>query len=290
VGGASVEITERVRAEEALQQYAARWQALSRQLIAAQEGERRRIARELHDQIGQALTAIKIDLQLVQRQAALGHAPDAVAVAPPPAVDARLEQSIALVERTIQQVREVSLDLRPSILDDLGLPSALLWYAEEQARRAGFQAELAIEQIETRLPPELEITCFRVAQEAITNIVRHAGARRAGVVLRCQKDTLILTISDDGIGFDPATLAAETARGAPAEGPPPADGRTGVPDVSRLRGLGLAGMHERMLLAGGQLTIESVPGAGTTVRAVFPLAAFPAPTPPPREEARHGAG
>jgi PAS domain S-box-containing protein len=292
VGGASVEITERVRAEEELQRYAERLRTLSRQLIEAQEAERRRIARDLHDQVGQSLTAIKIDLQVAQHQAAiasLGSAattgdvpgpPDNTGGSPHGSFIERLGQSIELVERTIQQVREFSLDLRPSILDDLGLPSALLWYAEEQARRAGFTAELAVEQLPARLSPEMEITCFRIAQEAITNVVRHAEAGRVAVELRHSGDELVLTISDDGMGFDLAALRAgmppgETPRSTAQEYNVGAAGSgSDTPlrkDGIRIRGLGLTGMSERVQLVGGRLSIDSRPGAGTTVRAVFPL-------------------
>jgi signal transduction histidine kinase len=209
VAGASVEITERVQAQEELQRYADRLQTLSRQLIEAQELERRRISRDLHDQVGQSLTAIKIDLQIAQHQAAAANKepkdPSHVSATSRTGEDGshaefieRLGKSIDMVERTIQQVREFSLDLRPSILDDLGLPSALLWYVEEQARRVGFQTELGIEQLRARLSPELEITCFRVAQEAITNVVRHAHASRVSVELRQVGRDIVLTIEDRG--------------------------------------------------------------------------------------------
>ena len=302
VGGASVEITERVRAEQELQRYASRLQSLSRQLIEAQEAERRRISRDLHDQVGQSLTAIKIDLQIAQHQAAStstasSTAPgDVQADMHPPKGSAagqeghaefaeRLGKGIDMVERTIQQVREFSLDLRPSILDDLGLPSALLWYAEEQARRAGFQTELAIEHLPTRLSPELEITCFRVAQEAITNVVRHAHAQHVSLELRRSGENIVLTVSDDGAGFDPLALAADTpepadsgADRAPGKASNKvADGRgrtRGAREMARIKTLGLAGMNERVLLMRGSLSIDSAPGTGTVVRAVFPLGAF----------------
>jgi PAS domain S-box-containing protein len=294
VGGASVEITERVQAEQELQRYAERLRMLSRQLIEAQEAERRRISRDLHDQVGQSLTAIKIDLQVAQhelmagdQEGTSGPAQTSLAGGEPPSSQAtfagRLGRSIEMVEHTIQQVREFSLDLRPSILDDLGLPSALLWYAEEQARRAGFRADVAIEQLAARLSPELEITCFRVAQEAITNVVRHARAGRVSVELRRSGEELMLTVSDDGIGFSPRALASETSVGAGREvregdegmeGSPAGGNNKGALSPDRIRALGLAGMQERVLLVGGRLSIQSRPGAGTTVRAVFPLNAL----------------
>jgi PAS domain S-box-containing protein len=316
VAAASVEITERVQAQEELQRYADRLQTLSRQLIEAQELERLRISRDLHDQVGQSLTAIKIDLQLAQHQAAaankepkeLSH----VSATSRTGEDGshaefigRLGKSIEMVERTIQQVREFSLDLRPSILDDLGLPSALLWYVEEQARRMGFQTEVGIEQLKTRLSPELEIICFRVAQEAITNIVRHAHASRVSVELRKSGGSIVLTVKDNGAGFDSQILSSGTLDqnsnsnepgsghgNGLGEGRAPAHGsgqrrdaadsgnpNSGASKAARQRGrisiLGLTGMSERVYLAGGTLSIESAPGAGTTVRAVFPLAPGP---------------
>jgi signal transduction histidine kinase len=145
------------------------------------------------------------------------------------------------------------------------LPSALLWYADEQARRAGFTTELAVEQLPARLSPELEITCFRVAQEAITNVVRHAGANHLSVQLRKSEEELVLTVTDDGAGFDPQALSSGAA-GEPGE--PETRGRN---RVNRIKALGLAGMNERVYLVGGSLSIASAPGTGTTVRAVFPL-------------------
>jgi PAS domain S-box-containing protein len=315
VGGASVEITERVEAQEELQRYAERLQTLSRQLIEAQEAERRRIARDLHDQVGQSLTAIKIDLQVAQHQAVtaataaaaeanMAGSPNAagvpvkqiesglasgVAESPQAAFVERLGKGIEMVERTIQQVREFSLDLRPSILDDLGLPSALLWYVEEQAKRAGFETELAVEQLKTRLSPELEITCFRVAQEAITNVVRHANAGRVSVGLRRAGDNIVLTVADNGRGFDAHALAAGSTdqgdRGS-RESEHNSAQRKGVPESEgagsthahgaaargdRISTLGLTGMDERVHLVGGTLQITSAPGVGTTVQAEFPL-------------------
>jgi signal transduction histidine kinase len=155
----------------------------------------------------------------------------------------------------------------------------LLWYTEEQARRAGFRPELAIEQLPARLAPEVEITCFRIAQEAITNVLRHAAAGRVAVALRRDGDALVLTVRDDGVGFDPAALRAgeaapEAGRSAALQHTRGAGGNrdTEPPhDGARIRGLGLTGMRERAALVGGRLTIDSAPGAGTTVRAVFPL-------------------
>jgi signal transduction histidine kinase/DNA-binding response OmpR family regulator len=215
-----------------------RLQHLSRQLVVAQEDERRRLARELHDEIGQALTAAQLNLQGLLTLRDVRELPG------------RLEDSMALIESLLQQVRALSLDLRPSMLDDLGLVPALRWYLSRQAERAGFQAQLFAEPLEPRLPAELETTCYRIAQETLTNIVRHASARQVVVELRQSDGELRLTIRDDGAGFDVRAARARAARGA---------------------SLGLLGMQERALLVGGEVTIESAPGQGAEVRARFPL-------------------
>ena len=152
--------------------------------------------------------------------------------------------------RIVRQVRAISLDLRPSMLDDLGLESALRWYLGRQAERAGLTTEFTADLIDVQLPPEVGTACFRVVQEALTNVVRHARARHVRVELRRRGATLRLNISDDGVGFDPREAQARSAHGA---------------------SLGLVGMQERVLLAGGELIIEAAPGRGTTIRAHFPL-------------------
>ena len=219
-----------------------RLHTLSRRLLEAQESERRRIARELHDQIGQALTAVKINLQTIQRL------PD------PASSAAYLEESIETVERALQQVRNLSLDLRPSLLDDLGLVAALRWYVDRQAQRAGFSAQFTADPFDARLPTEVETTCFRVAQEALTNIVRHSRARRVKVELRHSETELQLLIRDDGAGFDVQAALDSSMRGA---------------------SLGLLGMRERVHLVGGKIEIESSPAAGTEIRVRLPLTASP---------------
>ncbi|HXG09443.1 MAG TPA: ATP-binding protein [Gemmataceae bacterium] len=217
-----------------------RLQVLSRQLLAAQEAERRRLARELHDQIGQALTAVKINLQALRRSF-------------PESAD-RLDESITLVERTLQDVRDLSLDLRPSLLDDLGLVPALEWYLDRQAQRAGLDVRLDAEPLAGPVPPEVETACFRIVQEAVTNVLRHARARHVWVELRPSGEELRLAVRDDGIGFDVAAAEERAARGA---------------------SLGLLGMQERALLVGGQLQIRSTPSGGTEILARLPLASVP---------------
>jgi len=232
------EITERLRAEESLRQHAERLKILHERLLEAQENERRHIARELHDEIGQALTMVIINLQAVQR--GLDE----------PTLVPYLEDSTNMVKHTLQQVRELSLDLRPSLLDDLGLVPALRWYLDRQAQRVGFEARLMADALEVRPSVNVEITCFRIVQEALTNVARHAQAKRVSVELRQRGAELHLTIRDDGQGFDVEEALRRAARGA---------------------SLGLPGMQERAQCVGGQLRIESAPGRGTEIRAIFPL-------------------
>jgi PAS domain S-box-containing protein len=200
-------------------------QTLSRKLIEAQEAERRAVARELHDDFGQVLTAIKLNLMRKERDEA---------------------ESIALVDGAIARVRDLAHHLRPPMLDDLGLSASLRWYVDREARRAGLEVHLDIESVEARLPPTVETTCFRVTQEALTNVIRHAQATRIDVLLRLAPDGLRLEVRDDGHGFD--VRAARLPGG----------------------GQGLLGMRERVALAGGELEIDSAPGRGTVVRARFP--------------------
>jgi len=213
-------------------------QGLSHRLIEVQESERRAIAGELHDEIGQALTLVKMNLQAVQ---------DAQE---DPATAASLSESIGIVEQALQQVRDISLDLRPSLLDDLGLVAALRWYGARQARLAGVVFHFVGRLPDERLPTMLETTCFRVAQEALTNVVRHAQAAHVWVDVSLHADTLLLTIRDDGVGFDPHIAQTRARLG---------------------NSFGLLGMRERVAIAGGTIHLASMPGQGTTVEACFPL-------------------
>lgn len=212
--------------------------SLSQRLVEVQESERRHIARELHDEIGQSLTVAEMNLQAALR------------VTGQPALARRLQESMHVVEHVLQQVQDLSLSLRPSILDDLGLEPALRWYIQRQAALAGFETHLCFESMEKRLEPVMETECFRIAQEALTNIVRHAGAHTVSVELMVRNGTLHLTVSDDGSGFEVGEARTQALRGA---------------------SLGLLNMEERASLAGGGLEIHSRPGQGTQVRAWFPV-------------------
>jgi signal transduction histidine kinase len=214
-----------------------RLQALSQKLLNVQEKERRRIALELHDHIGQTLTAIKINLQAAQRIPEVGPLSDI------------FEQNIGIVERALQQVRSLSLELRPAMLDDLGLIAALRWYVDRQAQGGGFEVEFVADPLQARPAQEIETACFRVAQEAMTNIVRHADASSVRVILRLRAEELQLIIRDDGIGFDVGVALNRAAQG---------------------ESMGLLGMQERTQLVGGKLEIEAQPGKGSVITARFP--------------------
>jgi PAS domain S-box-containing protein len=228
------DVTARKRAEERLRQSRQLLRQLAQRVRDAQEEERTRISRELHDQVGQALTAIKMHLEASGRGAA-ARSPDAQA------------EAIHLVEQALQQIRTLSFDLRPALLDDLGLAAALGSYARRQAEAAGLKLHLSAKPLAQRPPREVETACFRIGQEAITNVVRHARARRLDVTLRRQEGVLELRVEDDGAGFA-------------ADGPP-----------QETWGLGLLAMEERAVAAGGALEVQSRAGRGTTVRAYFPL-------------------
>lgn len=225
---------ERARLLEKVRDGRERQKALSRRLLTAHEQERRRLAVELHDELGQVLTAVKINLESLARSGA----------APAPA---HLRDAIGSVEHAMQRVRDLALDLRPSVLDDLGLPAALRWYVDRFARDAGVEAHVSVDPV-PHLEPELETACFRVAQEALTNVARHAQARQVWLDLHLLAEGLELRVPDDGIGFDAGAARERATAGA---------------------SMGLLGMQERVSLVGGEFAIESLPGGGTEVRAGF---------------------
>lgn len=220
-----------------LQESRRRLQVLSHRLIDVQEAERKRLARELHDQIGQALTAVQISLQSARPS-------------PDDGTSRVIDGCLAILDEALQLVHDLSLDLRPSLLDDLGLGAALRWYVERTTARAGLEPRLSIESLRPRLSSEVETACFRIAQEALTNIVRHARAKTVWVSVAHEDSLLKLAVRDDGVGFDLNVALAQKG-----------------PDAS----LGLQGMQERASALGGVVSINSTPGKGTEVQASFPL-------------------
>jgi PAS domain S-box-containing protein len=214
--------------------------ALSGQLVNAQEAERKRISRELHDELGQALTSTRIDLLAVSEDLKdCGTA-----------THRRLTDTILVVEQMLKQVREMALDLRPSMLDDLGLVPTLSWHTRRFAERTGVKVSLDHSGMEVRLPSQTETTLYRTVQEALTNISKHAQATNVGVHLERVNSTVRAIVEDDGRGFDPhAVQARHTTE----------------------RGVGLVGMRERVVGAGGSLTVNSAPGRGTRLTLTLPL-------------------
>ncbi|HEV7683955.1 MAG TPA: PAS domain S-box protein [Pyrinomonadaceae bacterium] len=233
VQGTVCDITERKRAQEALQMF-------SRQLIETQEQERQRIALELHDQIGQVLTVVKMNLTSVQR------------ACPAPEASPYIKDNMDLVDEALRLVRDLSIDLRPLLLDDLGLVAALRWYLDRYAARTGVESDFHFElpQNADRFSRDIETACFRIVQEALTNIGRHAQAKYVSIQLTGNNSDLFLRIKDDGIGFDPNLLRTRATRDAT---------------------LGLLGMQERARAAGGTIEIDSAPSKGTEIRLRFPI-------------------
>lgn len=229
------DVTERVRAQSALEESATRLQHLSRRLIALQEEERRHLSRELHDEFGQLLAAVTLHLSRVG-STLQGHA------------RADLEESIALLRRAGEELRSLVLELRPTMLESAGLFATLRWLADNHQQRTGIATEVIGEVDE--VPAEVAIACFRVVQEALTNVVRHARATHVRIELRQHDGSLELMVRDDGAGFD--------VRGALGR----AAGRGSV---------GLIGMRERVQILGGRLEIDSRAGHGTRIHVALPL-------------------
>jgi len=236
VQGTVRDITESKRAESTLRNY-------SRMLVEAQEAERKHIARELHDQIGQMLTAIKFNLQTLGSSKQIDEG------------SAEIDQGVDLIDTALEQVRNLSFELRPLLLDNMGLVTALRWYSDQFAHRTGISTKWQSNLPEGKLSfgQDLETACFRIVQEALTNVVRHAQARKLVIKLNAADQETVLSIRDDGVGFD---LRA-------------------TQDNKHNIHLGLIGMRERALALGGTFEIISAPAEGTEVRVVFPTEAQP---------------
>jgi signal transduction histidine kinase len=210
---------------------------LLRKLISAQENERKRIARELHDDTTQSLAVLVMGLEAAAAAVRSG------------AGTPRFDEVKALAVRTLEDVHRIIRDLRPSVLDDLGLYSAVRWYAESTFTPRGVAVRCEISAPRRRLPPEVETALFRVCQEALNNVARHAQAEKVLVQLEQQGETLRIEIEDDGRGFDPAPSAASGGRPH----------------------FGLMGIRERVEILGGKLQVDSAPGQGTRLSIEVPL-------------------
>jgi signal transduction histidine kinase len=208
-------------------------------VITAQEDERKRIARELHDETSQALAVLAMGLEAAQDAIRSGKTP-------------RLDEVKAVAVRTLEDVHRLILDLRPSVLDDLGLLSAIQWYADRQLVSRGIAVRCEFGEL-PRLPPEMETALFRICQETMSNVARHAQATAVLVQVGAEADEVLIEIEDDGKGFDPESASRREGR----------------------RPWGLMGIRERAEILGGTATVESEPGQGTRVAVRIPIAGAP---------------
>ncbi len=233
VQGCVRDVTERKQAVAAARNY-------SRRVIEAQESERRRISGELHDQVGQILTAVKMNLHALRQKCS------------EPDILYSIENNIEVIDEAVDQVRDLSVDLRPLLLDDFGLVVALRWYLGRQTRNFGLPAELKTHSLseDDRFSSELETACFRIVQEALTNVMRHANATHISVLLERTGADLLLLIADDGVGFDVRGLRNRAGEAMT---------------------VGLHGMEERVQALGGSITIDSAPALGPEICVRFPL-------------------
>ncbi|MCX6638024.1 MAG: sensor histidine kinase, partial [Acidobacteria bacterium] len=211
-------------------------QQLSARLLQIQEDERTRLSRELHDEIGQTLTALRL---------AISRALSWLRTQPP-AAEASLEEARLLAEKTLETVRNISVLLRPSLLDDLGLEPALQWQAEDFSRRSGIRCGFFSDSLDENLPAAHRTCVYRVVQEALTNCAKHSAATHVDIHVRQAEGELKLEVADNGKGFPM--------------------------DAQRAAGLGILGMRERAAALGGQLLLESAPGEGTRVSIRLPVA------------------
>lgn len=235
------DVTERMKADEALRRSREELRELSANLQNVREEEKSRIARELHDDLGQQLTALKMDLSSVE--AALDDASPPIAE-----IVGRLHSMRALVDRTVASVRRIAADQRPVMLDDLGLLPAVDWLADDFTNRYGVEVERRIDSGEIAFTPHAATALFRIVQEALTNVARHADATRVTLDMNIEAENVILTITDDG-------------RGSPAT------------DAQRGKSFGLIGMRERARMLGGSVSVRTAGGEGFAVTVTLPLRA-----------------
>jgi PAS domain S-box-containing protein len=236
--GVQRDVTDRVFAKEELERSRSELRALAARLQSTREEERTRIAREIHDELGQALTALKLDLAWLGNKRA-----------PKSSSEFRvINQSLtSRIDETIQTVRRIATELRPSVLDQLGLRAAVEWLVQETGKRTGITITFDADEF-PRLPDDAASHAFRIIQEALTNAIRHARATRVDVTVRRGPAALTLAVRDNGIGFTPDAL-------------------------SGLASLGLVGMRERALACGGTLIIRGEPDRGTEITAAIPVPA-----------------
>jgi two-component system, NarL family, sensor histidine kinase UhpB len=221
------------------------------QIIQAQEQERQRIARELHDETSQVLTSLLISLTLLEESVETQEARE------------RIADTRTLAHSTLRAIRNLSIDLRPSALDDLGLLPALRWYVKEYQKKCSIDVEFHATGFKERLPAEMETALYRIVQECLTNTAKHANANRVTISLKEETDRVYARITDDGKGFDYEAL---------------------LKTPGQERGLGLAGMHERAVLLDGTLNIHSTSERGTIIEVSIPLTSLRTLQPQKRNE------
>lgn len=235
--GVQRDVTDRTLAKEELEKSRSELRALAARLQAAREEERTRISREIHDELGQALTGLKLDLAWIESRLPRNNS-GAFRVG---------ESSItARIDETMEVVRRIASELRPSVLDQLGLEAAIDWLVREASKRTGITVTLQADEL-PGLPDELASHAFRIIQEALTNVTRHSRATRVSVTVRHLRSSIILGVEDNGVGFAPESL-------------------------SGLSSLGLVGMRERAMACGGTLTVRGRPGEGTAIIVIIPVA------------------
>lgn len=230
------DLSERIKAEQELQHYYNQLKELNIYLQNVREDERTGIAREIHDELGQQLTVLKMDISWLSKKLDTDK----------PEIREKLDGLLEMVDNTVKSVRRISSELRPSLLDDLGLPAAIEWHAQEFMKRTGLVIETSIEQQEVTLPGKLAITLFRVFQESLTNVARHANASLIHVTLKLENHRLLMEVLDNGQGFF-------------------------IGDIERKKTLGILGMKERIAIIKGEYDIQSSPGKGTRVKVSIPL-------------------
>jgi PAS domain S-box-containing protein len=237
----AMDITDRKEVEDKARRSRAELRALAGRLLLVREEERTRIAREIHDELGQALTGLKIDLSFLKR-----HVEDR------PEVSESVQSIVDRIDGTMDSVRRIATDLRPSVLDHLGLEAAIEWQVQEFQRRTGVATTVRVESSGAAIDDVRATALFRMLQETLTNVARHAGAANVTVSFTVGKVDLALEVRDDGRGIDPAEVAGG-------------------------RSLGLVGLRERAIACGGKVSIEGTPGQGTRVTIRLPLLGYSLP-------------
>ena len=228
------DVTERAIESRELERSRRELRRLSANLVDAREEERRRIARELHDELGQRLTALKMELSSL---ASLPQRRDR---------EQRVASMLAMVDETVASVRRIATDLRPLMLDDLGLNAAIDWLAHDSARRMGMEIELQLGIVDPPIGDAATTALYRMVQEALTNIARHAHATRAGIEMRCESDDLLVTVYDNGVGFLQDSMYREGSHG-------------------------LMGIRERAYMLGGNLELGNRPDGGAFISLRLPM-------------------